>query len=665
MASVPDTGALAHRGTRRLAWLRTIHPFAFFLGVALVFVICALAGPKPWDAEAAQRLAEGKPRPKDFAAQVFFWVALGNTLVAIVLALTARWWGRPLDFQGGQCPARKEARWMRPAFWSSLVLIAIAGLLVRLPLAQKSLWWDEIWTLKNAVSGYVTWRDDGSERFLKRDWARTFWHYSKPTNHVGFSVLSRLSLEAWRGFGGHSREDFNELAFRLPSVLAGVAAILLIGWIGRDLLGNLAGLTCALVLALHPWFIRYSVDGRAFGLTVCWTLLAWLALRCVLKDGSGWSWWIVYGTAIALVVWTFPYNAHVAAGLGASGAIGLAILKRGSDRWRCLARFVVANIFAAMVFLQLAGPWVPQALAWNDVQGSDMAGPVISQTLIRQGLIAIVGLPEDAGGPDTELPSFASIASEWPWIDSWACIALPALVVIGVAVFAGACVVPRHQNGASQPPIGLILTLGTLAGLASAIAVAVIKQHYFYERYVIFSLPAFVFCIAAVFSAIARLGSGIRGRVLVSAPGAVCLGLFLLTTHPQRQVLLNRPMAPIRDVAYAVRAQTPAEGKGAWIGYGLGGDTPAIYFPLIRNAFTPDELLALLEEVRTSGRSAVLFYGHESFNRAHSRRNAQDAFRWLDDPKLFEPIAEFGGIDQESRYQIFRYTGVDPLAVVR
>ncbi len=650
--------ALAACGLRRSRPLPTHRPTLFAAGAAALFLVVAWLGPKPWDAEAARRFAEQKPRPEDYASLVFFWVALGNTVLCGLLVLTARWWGQALSPAAKQRIPRK--RWEAVFFWLALILVASGGLLLRLPMATKSLWWDEVWTVKNAVVGYRSVDESGQEKFIKRDWARTFWHYSKPTNHVGFSVLSRCSVDAWRQFTKAQRWEFHELAYRLPSLLAGVGSIFLIGWLARDLLGTISGLGCATVLAAHPWFIRYSVDGRAFGLTVFFVLLAWLAVRCILRDGTGWGWWIVYAVAVLMVMWVFPYNVYFPLALTIVCAFWLALLRSGADRARSLMRLAAVNVFAMMVFLQLAGPWIPQALVWKDVEGSEMAGPVISRSLLEQTWLSFaLGLPRHTQERADPLPSYLQEITTKPWLGLVVWWGLPALALLGLLSSAARTwhlKASPIKNPDSQRILLSIFVSATLA-LGLALIVAFWKRHYYYDRYVIYFLPGL---IVAVGAGLQSLGRWLRPAWLgVGVVWSIALGVFLIATQAQRSVMLSRPLSPVKDVAAAVR-QLAGKAGGTAFGYGLGGDTPSIYEPSIRHGFVPEKLLDKMNAARAAGRALFVFYGYESFNRANSAGAANDAFRYLDDPLLFIKIGEHRGIEDQFTYSLFRYTGVDP-----
>ncbi|MFQ3578373.1 MAG: glycosyltransferase family 39 protein [Verrucomicrobiia bacterium] len=410
-----------------LSWLNPWKHRARAVCFALAFLFLAIAflGPKPWDAARLDRIESGRTlRPIDHAAGVLMPTALGAAAIALFVgSLSGMWAGERaqtgLDNKG-EGGVSSDRRTMPLWFLIGLILAASLALAIRIPLATKSLWWDEIWTLKHAVSGY--WTEDqnaeGGMRFLARDWPRTVWYYGKPTNHVGFSVLSRGSLEAWRAITGAERHAFKEWVIRLPSLVASVGAVIVVGIIGKMILGAPAGLLAALLLGIHPWFVRYGVEARGFGLNVffaAWFALCWLQ---IMRGRASWSWVVGLGVSAAALVLTFPYNLF----LPLSGFVTLvlaALFLRQPGMWVACRRAVASLVLAGLCVALVAAPWVPQALEWTDVQGEAMAGP----RLDRDGMIQVwtsflIGLPVHAGhGVEAEgIPDLTGALEKHPWL---------------------------------------------------------------------------------------------------------------------------------------------------------------------------------------------------------------------------------------------------------
>jgi len=71
-----------------------------------------------------------------------------------------------------------------------------------------------------------------------------------------------------------------EVALRLPSALAGTAAVAVAWGIGRELAGRRAAVATAALVAVNPLFVWYSQEARAYGLFVFFAALSmWCCLR--------------------------------------------------------------------------------------------------------------------------------------------------------------------------------------------------------------------------------------------------------------------------------------------------------------------------------------------------------------------------------------------------
>ncbi|UCG37081.1 MAG: glycosyltransferase family 39 protein [Candidatus Bathyarchaeota archaeon] len=122
-----------------------------------------------------------------------------------------------------------------------LIIILIGGVLRFFELGRKSLWTDEIASLRDSES--VTSAINGSQP--------PFYY---------------LVLHLFRNLGT------NEFIIRLPSVIFGVLTIALSYWIGKLFFGSKEGLVSASLLSVSTFHIYYSQEARMY------TLLAFLSL---------------------------------------------------------------------------------------------------------------------------------------------------------------------------------------------------------------------------------------------------------------------------------------------------------------------------------------------------------------------------------------------------
>ena len=143
--------------------------------------------------------------------------------------------------------------------WPLLLVIQVVGLGLRVwGLNGQSLSMDEIIELRNAALGWT-------EIIRTPD---------------GFPPLYNLLLHLWLAFFS------GDLAARWFSVVVGVLSIHL-GWIlGRRIAGEAVGLWTALLLALSPFHIWYSQEGRVYGLYILFAAASLSILLRALRTDS-------------------------------------------------------------------------------------------------------------------------------------------------------------------------------------------------------------------------------------------------------------------------------------------------------------------------------------------------------------------------------------------
>lgn len=94
---------------------------------------------------------------------------------------------------------------------------------------------------------------------------RTIFYNIAFNNHIGYSVMARVS---------ESLLGRSEWALRLPALLLGAATIYVLYLFTRPLLGRIPALLAALLLALSPAHIEWSVEARGYSALIFFTLLS-------------------------------------------------------------------------------------------------------------------------------------------------------------------------------------------------------------------------------------------------------------------------------------------------------------------------------------------------------------------------------------------------------
>ena len=225
---------------------------------------------------------------------------------------------------------------------------------------------------------------------------------------------------------------------RLPSLIAGTVSIPLTYLVGARALSRPAGLIAAAVMALSPFMIFYSADGRGYAVAIALLLGSTLAMLAGARDGRA-RWWVAYGTLSLLAMYTHYTTAFVL-------VAQLLWLIWAHPKARAPA--LIANVCAALLYL----PWVSGLLADFDSPTTDV-------------LYAIQG-----SGLDTKLEAIGSWLVGYPY-RTLSDFLGPVPVLAGAFGFATAAAVgiARHLRGrmpgpadASRPPLispGMALVL--------------------------------------------------------------------------------------------------------------------------------------------------------------------------------------------------------------
>ncbi|MEA2217124.1 MAG: mannosyltransferase [Solirubrobacteraceae bacterium] len=157
-------------------------------------------------------------------------------------------------YQATVIVSSEDARHWHEPWWPLLALTFLAGVLRLSTLDLQSFWGDEAFTPVHLLhpSLWATLREIGRTENTPPLWYLLEW--------ADFRVL---------GDG--------EVALRLPSALAGIAAVPVAWAIGRELSGRRAAVACAAFVAVNPLFVWYSQEARSYGLFVLTAALAMLS----------------------------------------------------------------------------------------------------------------------------------------------------------------------------------------------------------------------------------------------------------------------------------------------------------------------------------------------------------------------------------------------------
>jgi len=168
----------------------------------------------------------------------------------------------------------------------TLVAILLLALVLRLiKLGSRNLWYDEAFAVLYAEKSFSA--------IL----------YGTITQVGGAAadvhpLLYYFFLHLWMGLFGQS-----PFFVRLPSVIFGLASIVLAFSIGRRLFDSGAGLLAAVLIAIAPFHINYSQENRMYSLLCLLSLLTvYFFVRC--WKGGGYGNWLGFIVAATLSLYT-------------------------------------------------------------------------------------------------------------------------------------------------------------------------------------------------------------------------------------------------------------------------------------------------------------------------------------------------------------------------
>ncbi|MEV4707326.1 glycosyltransferase family 39 protein [Actinoplanes sp. NPDC049316] len=241
---------------------------------------------------------------------------------------------------------RRIAQLVHPAALPALAMLVVGSV----GLTRPALGWDEhaTWSAATRTPGQIL------------ELARTM---------DGVIAPYYLFVHFWTAAVGDS-----VAAIRLPSLIAVVLGVGLVGELGRRLFTPGAGLTAGLIVAAVPQLSRYAQEARAYGIAFFFAVLATLLLQVALGRPT-WVRWIAYGTALTLLGYT-----HMMGLLVLSGHVLAVVARR--DR-RVLVRWTA--VVAAAVLL--VSPLIRLGLAQRGTQLEWIPPMDLHQILIAPGVI--------------------------------------------------------------------------------------------------------------------------------------------------------------------------------------------------------------------------------------------------------------------------------------
>lgn len=283
---------------------------------------------------------------------------------------------------------------------------------------------------------------------------------------------------------------------RLPSLLAGVAAVPLVYAVGTRTVGRRAALVAAALATLSPFMIFYSAEARGYAVMIALVLGSTLALLRAADEEGGARWWAIY----ALCSCGAMYTHYTAGFVLVAQAVWLLLARPHARR----AMFL-ANTAAVLLFL----PWTSGFL--NDLHSPTtkilaQLEPFDLQNVKTSLTRWTVGYPYAL--PSTRVTSLPGAVG----------LVLLGLGVLGALVGVAARLPARRaaRLGALASPQALIVILFLAVPLGEA-AISLSGTHIFGVRNLASGWPAYALVLALLVTAPRRpLGALATGLVLAS-----------------------------------------------------------------------------------------------------------------------------------------------------
>lgn len=184
--------------------------------------------------------------------------------------------------------------------WTVVVptVLAIAQLLLLLPLTSTDFWYDEVMSLEEFILVLVK---------------KTLTDYPAPNNHIFFSLLMNYWLKLF-GISSFAQAAENVWIVRLLPTIISAITVVAVYFTGKKIGGKYTGLLSAVSFMCILPFYNYGVQVRGYGLSML--LVALLANTVVSQYNTHKKiWTVLTALLIALFLYTIPSNLYPVLGL--------------------------------------------------------------------------------------------------------------------------------------------------------------------------------------------------------------------------------------------------------------------------------------------------------------------------------------------------------------
>ncbi len=611
----------------------------------------------------------------EFHHQIAFYLLLAGSLNFIAIALFLRFWPRPSpqcaqpppsDSPPPETPASSGGSILpRIAVGAAIILAAIQAY----PRLSMSLWGDEHWSLRESIAGRFQHDLDTGDLESAQDtlyweglgWEDALWRYETTNHHFLYVILAKGANQIWQGVTGAPDYAFSETALRLGPFLFGLAGLGLWARVLRPISLSAACLF-PLLMAIHPWYLRYVTEGRGYALL--FSLLPWLilALQSAVRHGTRRAW---SGVVIAqtLVIYAWPGMVPVVAALQLAVGVGIYRRRHTGGGASTARRWILANLATAMLLLQILAPCIPQI--WTYLHAEVPFRPLdlrwLTDVLSRMA-IGCDGL-DPTGYVDLN-PLYVTtqgLLATSPILTSLVFVLLATGFVTGCGHW-------LRRAALGPETFGALLGTGALMYAVAAVTGAALYQWYF-----VYLLPFGFALVALGFAGLAGGIAGAMGRLskpsrtrmaaTTAALPLAALTIYAAAVHPQTRALRSLPLDPRRESVAMTRPAAAIDDPAhlrvitAHCGQPTLNYDPHGWLLLATNAPHDGEngpgLAQLMRLADATGAELWVNVGSE----AEMRQKWPAVARMLDTDVLFEPPVPVHGLEPQFVRQLYRYRG--------
>ncbi|TLD70648.1 glycosyltransferase family 39 protein [Phragmitibacter flavus] len=597
------------------------------LAVALISGLIYLAeAENPWGKTVQKRLTKGQElQLNEWIIIGLWWAVLASAVILVVLLITHRWWLPKIITKEVDAPKPRSNR-----LWLVPILAAMAICLWQgIPRLSQSLWNDEEYAMRRFAHGAWETQKDGTLAFTPVTWKETLFSNRLINNHLVDSLLTRLSLNTWRTVTGAPREAFSETAVRLPSLLAALASIALVAWLGTQVGSPLLGAASAILLAFIPWHVHYATDAKGYSELMFFILLHTVGLIKALQTNRI-RWWLLFGLSEAAYLLCFPASIYLAV---VTNLIVLIELLR-SRRFNIIPTLIAFNLIGAIPVIIWAAPSIPQALLHLSKAETGLH-PMDSAWLRDLFCSLYLGFGYQNLLPDQHFgTSWTAFRDTTPWLlhTGFAIILIPLLALVGL--IAACCKNITARLAIVAPLLAAALSFAHNSANNSPMVV----WHY------VFILPSLALLICLGITTLAR-----NHRLLAPILLTLIIAAYAYSVHDATQLKRNHDRQPIRQTAQWINQQSTNSLVATW---GVSDNQSASYLPRARVLDNLDELLALESEARSQKLPLFVFFCGEVT--ATTQRNP-DLTQHIRESGHYLPVAEFKGLEELFSYRIFKW----------